>query len=328
MLKKLKLCIAAVKIICHNAFLSLFRVPSAALYCKLILRNRQTHYVVICDHIGDFLITMGYLASYKHQYHYEHITVCVAAKFQKLLEAYPSSYDHYLLLPSVKLYKLLTIGATNFGFHVLKKLGNITLVNPADAFIEDDFQYIMHYPTVTLKDCIQYGCLHLASNALFDPPCFHKKVIKKEIPGFREGRTVLLSPFARSISIEENMKIFIALAKLLKELEFSVLTNISDAGHQPIPGTQGIVCPLDQIISLVQSGGYIVGVRNGLLDLLAYTKCTIIAIYPNIPGYKGFFNLNHLPKTQAKIFQVSLTMSVSHDIEQILKFLQGGEPWQ
>ena len=326
MIKTIKLCVAAIKVIYHNAFLSIFRVPAAALYCKLLLKNRQTHYIVICDHIGDFLITMGYLTAYK-QHNQKHITVCIANQLQELLNAYPFGWDQYVQLPSVKLYKLLTIGATNFGIHILKKFGNITLVNPADAFAEEAFQYIMRYPTITLKDCIQYGCLHLDKDASFFPPHFEEKADLENISGFQKGKTVLLSPYARAVSVED-IKIFTVLARLLKKQGFVVLTNISDSRQKPVPGTQSVTCTLTQVVSLVRTGGYVVGIRSGLLDLLAYTKCTMVAIYPDLPGNKSFFDLEQLPEIQAKILQISTTNSIRHDVKRILDFLQGGKTWQ
>ena len=324
MKRKIKLCIAALKIMYHNAVLSLIRVPGAAVYCLFRLHEANTHYIVICDHIGDFMITMGYLEAFKSRTGYKNITLCITKKFENLLAMYPTEKYEYRILPHRDIYRILALGSTNFGAHILKKLGNITLINPADAFVEDAFQYIMRYPFITLRDCIQYGCLNLDQKAYFCVPKVPGKIVAPAIPGFQKGKTVLLSPYSRAIDIQEK-QLFSLLAKKLNELGFSVFTNLSDRNHCPISGTKALFCTLDQVIHFVRSGGYVIGVRSGLLDLLAYTKCKMVAIYPYNLESQKFFDLEQLPGTKAEILQVFRTDQSAIDIRKILEFLQGGE---
>ena len=52
-------------VIIRNLYISLIRVPLSIFYIIYNFRNKYTHYVVVCDHIGDTLISLGYLKAYK-----------------------------------------------------------------------------------------------------------------------------------------------------------------------------------------------------------------------------------------------------------------------
>ena len=186
----------------RNGKRSLIEVPGSAASCFRTLNNKNTQYVVVCDHIGDFLITLGYLKEFKERYHYDHITLCIAENLVEILDLYPKVWDTLLILKKRKLYQLLSLGSTNFGIHILNKLKNITLVNPADAFVEEDFANIIRYPTISFQDCIRFGCLKLQEKDLFHPPeiinrkfdTHNKKNIKK----------VIICPDARFIQFEKS----------------------------------------------------------------------------------------------------------------------------
>ena len=320
----LKLLRSTIRIICRNTSLSLIQVPKATFLCLLNFRSKYTHYVIICDHIGDFLITMGYLAEYKKEKGKKHITVCTTSNLTNLLTLYQNSFDDYIEVPSKRLYELLALAATNFGTHILGKLKNITLINPADAFVEDSFQYIMRYPHVRLKDCIQYGCLQLQPTATFITPQSSKYGTMAKVEGVERKRTVLLCPYARAAVLDE-IGIFTSLSKTLKKLGFMVLTNISDSSQEPVKGTKGVSCTLADVFSLVETGGYVVGARSGLLDLLVYAECKMVAIYPEENKYLEFFNLSQMPQIKADVLQLKVSEDVQRDIETIISFLIGGD---
>ena len=133
---------AAIKVAYSNAHYSLYEIPKGILKCQKKLNNKDTHYVVICDHIGDFLITMGYMKAYREKNHIKHITICTTQKMLSLLKCYIHFYDEYMTLDSEELYEILKVGSTRFGCRVLRKMPNITLVNPGNAFVLEYFEYI------------------------------------------------------------------------------------------------------------------------------------------------------------------------------------------
>lgn len=54
-------------VLIRNIYISLIRVPISILYIIYNFRNKYTHYVVVCNHIGDTLLTLGYLQTYKRK---------------------------------------------------------------------------------------------------------------------------------------------------------------------------------------------------------------------------------------------------------------------
>lgn len=143
----------AIEVAYDNAKYSIYEVPKGILKCKKKLGNVHTHYIVICDHIGDFLITMGYIKAYREKNNIKHITICTTQKFIPLLKKYSEYFDAYKILDTQELYEILRIGSTKFGCRALLKMPNITLVNPGDAFVLECFEYIKHFPNVFIIHC-------------------------------------------------------------------------------------------------------------------------------------------------------------------------------
>jgi len=319
-----RLFLASLKVIFRNVKQSFVEVPAAALACILFFRKKDTHYIIICDHIGDFILTMGYLKAFREQKCVQHLTVCVADKFEPLLRAYDGthSFDSAMVFRPHKIQLILRLGSTNFGTHILHKLPHITMVNPADAFTADGFEAILQYPGITLKECILYGCLKLPSDAAFFPPDIKRENARFLIEGYCKNK-VLLCPFSRATR-KIPWQLFTDLAEKLQEKGYIVYTNLSDSKHRPIEGTKGIRCSLTEALHMVDSSWYVIGARSGLMDLLAYTSCKIIALYSHDEPCFDFFQLKALPETKAKTTELKLTDSIRKNINHIL--LQMEEP--
>lgn len=319
----LKLIRSTFKIIQRNAYLSLIQVPIAILSCIVFLPRKDTHYVVICDHIGDFAITMGYLKEFRCQNSYPHITVCTVPKFARLLSLYPNICDRVVKMEKKQLYRILRLSSTNFGAHALAKLGNITLVNPANAFTEEFFDYIARYPQIRFKDCIQYGCLGISPKAEFCAPALKTKMASCFPREFIPGKTVLISPFSRALFLEQD-RFFLDLVNHLKRKGYQVFTNLSEPEQAPLPGTLAAYYSLTEICTFVMAGGFFVGARSGLCDLLAYVECKLVAIYPYASPYFDFFDIQALPAHKAETMQIRQTKQINDDIQKIIDFFQGG----
>lgn len=101
--------------------------------------------------------------------------------------------------------------------------------------------------------------------------------------------TVLIAPEAASIAAGPKQRFWSWIAYLLKKKGFSVCTNIVRANDIPIPGTTGVMISYEKLDSFLRLGGYFIGYRSGLCDLIAFTACKKIVIYPkqNWPVYGG-----------------------------------------
>lgn len=314
----IRLIIATVKIICRNMVWSVIRVPYGAFYCIVLLRNRSTHYVVICDHIGDFLITMGYLEAYRKEKELKHITICTTQKFVPFLLDNKFLFDDNLVLNSKRLYRILMLSSTNFGDHIVKKLGNLTIINPTNAFTEEGFVYLARFPHVTFGDCIKYGCLELQKDSEHRPLVIKtEQLVSPEV--YPKGRTVLLCPFARTTKLNA-MPLFAVIAEKLIAEGFIVLTNIAIESDPVVAGTVGIHCSLHEVFQLVEHGGFVVGTRSGILDWLMYAECKMVAIYSEADIYFDFFDLLSLPQTKADVMQFRQQSYGVENVNNIISF--------
>ena len=300
-------------------------VPKSIVDCFILFRNKNTHYVVICDHIGDFLLTLGYLKAYREKNSFEHITICTVKKFYELLLSceYKDAFDEIIVLEQRKLQSVLRLNSTNFGSHVKAKLSQFTIVNPANQFVEEKFISAIRYPELTLKDCIKYGCLGLTKDVKFYPPKLQEKFRETLAKKFQESKTVLLCPYSR-FTDEISRRFFDELANDLKNNGYKVYTNLSEPFQTPVKGTIGIQYSLSQLYRELQKGGYVIGSRSGIMDLLMYTRCTIIALYQNGDVYDQFFRLSSLPKTQADAIEFKISSNYKQDIKKILLLISGG----
>ena len=99
--------------------------------------------------------------------------------------------------------------------------------------------------------------------------------------GLRQGRTVLLSPYANAYSpnLSARTDFWPRLAEQLKSLGYDVLTNCSE-GEAPVPGTDGYCVPYEELIPFLNYSGYFVAARSGLCDIAGTARdCRMVLLY-------------------------------------------------
>ena len=308
---------AAIKVAYSNARYSLYEIPKGILKCQKKLNNKDTHYMVICDHIGDFLITMGYMKAYRERNHIKHITICTTQKMLSLLKCYVHFYDEYMTLTSEELYEILKVGSTRFGCRALRKMPNITLLNPGNAFVLEYFEYIKRFPNVSLHDCIKYGSLCLDKECEFIPPKLRLYSRQKY------EKTILLCPDAQFL--RNNHTFVRKITNELKKDNYRIYTNTPFPEDKVIEGTKKKTLSLIEVCEFAFNGGIVIGIRSGLFDLLSYVPGKIIANYPD-EEYFSLFNLYSLPNTKADVLQVFEKEDEQKTMDKIKSFI-GGEEW-
>ena len=307
----LKLIYSMFRRILRNTVLSLIKVPAGMLFSMYFLRDRHISHVVICDHIGDFVIAMGYLQEYRYA-GTEKTKIYVSPRMESLLPYFSKAFDEYQILEPKQLELLLGIGQTNFGQCFLDKKKNIYLVNPANAFVSDYFKYPVKYPGMTLQHCIKYGCLGLNRENRFVPPVFPRN-------GNNRSKVLLLCPEA-VVTRELPIGLYQRIASVYAAAGYQIFVNTNEGKKIPITEAIPIHLDLAALCSWVQENDVvIIGVRSGLLDLLAYTNSQIIAIYPEDDEYMDFFGLGSLPCTSAEVHQLRYSEHTIHDLKQIIK---------
>lgn len=322
MKRKLWLTVIAVEMIFRNVARSIFGIPAGLVLYLLFFREKKTHYIIVNDHIGDFILTMGYLDAFRKYHGYTHITLCITDKFTSLLYAYEKDIgpDAVKVLSRNKLYCLLNLGSTHFGSYLIEQIKKMTLINPANQFNGNNFRAAARYPNLTFCDCIRYGDMRLPEGVLLLPPDFSRlrqSLEMKESIGVQKGRTVLLVPKARSVD-RVPTAFFESLVKHLNDNGFHVVTNVTDNNEKPISGTKGVKLPLEAMPAFAQACRYVIGTRNGLMDLLSYTDCCLVSLYAENDPARHFFDMGAFPEHKARVHQFMLSGDTEKDIERLI----------
>ncbi len=312
-------------VILRNIYVSLIRVPISIIYIIYKFRSKSTHYMVVCDHIGDTLLCLGYINAYRNQHGIKHLTFVTTESMTSIVEGYEQFLDSIIFFPKKRLRLILDAGKTNFGGHVIEKLKGVTIINPENAFTSEFFLYPSRFPMMSLKDCIKYGELHLENDASFIVPYFRhddRGLIKKL--SVKRGKTVILTPYA-VVTKPISFSFFDKLSELLVEHGFQVMTNITDSKQRVVKGSQPLHCSLGEAMVIAEYCGWVVGLRSGILDLLCYAKCHIIALYPSGNLYVNFFRLNALEGTKADIIEHRLS-NEKKDLSYLINYIEQGRP--
>ena len=96
---------------------------------------------------------------------------------------------------------------------------------------------------------------------------------------FRAGETAVLAPHAKSV-LPLPAELWTAIAADCRRRGLQVLTNTA-GDEPPIPGTEAVSPPLNEMKSLVEQAGLFVGIRSGLCDVIRTADCRKIALYPD-----------------------------------------------
>ena len=115
------------------------------------------------------------------------------------------------------------------------------------------------------------------------------------------GRTVLIAPYAgKHDRWNIPISFYTDLAQKLTENGFVVCTNSCNPEREPvIPGTLPILVPHRLIKAFCEKGGYFIGLRSGLCDIISGAAgCRKVIIYGDMPipsltaSHREFFSLN------------------------------------
>jgi hypothetical protein len=238
-------------------------------------------------------------------------------KAQKLfLCPYPGTGDIYMACSFLNLYNSLH-GINSFAVAVVGKSAarTVTLFNINDVEVVkkskmdallayyqyswDDFIYPLLYwgwrtkkylfadnhKDITFTEMFKYDVFGLDSTAMIEAPKrrgtegYAKELFDRL--GLRQGRTIILAPYAGSFESEIPTEVWVSMAKRLKESGFDVCTNRGNERELAIDKTVGIFFPLIEAIGVMDYAGGFIGIRSGFCDVISSSNCRMVVIYEN-----------------------------------------------
>lgn len=135
--------------------------------------------------------------------------------------------------------------------------------------------YIKKIPLETIYCCGVYG---LPVGTVPDKPQKDLPVFK-DIETIPEGRSVIFSPYAKSVTALDP-KVWSEAVNYYTNAGYKCYTNVV-GDEKPLDGTEAISPSLLEMRSVVERAGTFVGIRSGLCDILREAKAKKIALYPD-----------------------------------------------
>ena len=281
---------------------------------KKICSSKNEHYIFINDHIGDVVIALGYLKAFRKKNKLKHITLVITEKYRGLIRNYATDFENAKYVDSYELYRIFLLNLTRYGhFYLRKEYPNVTFVNPADLSLLG-FDYFNRFPDLSLEKVIKYGDLGLSIDSEFIPPNSYIKSSKE----FIYNKRVLFSLNARTVT-GNITKLCENLVPSLQDAGYELFTN-TEKECDCIYGTKPIFLKLEDIGEFI-SGGTFIGIRSGLHDLLAFYKCSLIAIYNSCEENISFFSIPMLKGSTDKVLEMVCTSNIQEDCRKITDFI-------
>ena len=135
--------------------------------------------------------------------------------------------------------------------------------------------YVKRIPLEQIYCCGVYG---LPVGTVPAKPNAYKHIYK-DIASIPEGKAVIFSPYAKSVTAIDP-KVWEEAVNYYTGAGYRCYTNVI-GDEKPLDGTEAISPSLLEIRSVVERAGTFVGIRSGLCDILREAKAKKIALYPN-----------------------------------------------
>ena len=266
----------------------------AVVFYSLMRKKNDTHYLFCPPTLGDTILALSYLSEFKKQRGIQHVTVvCIESYVQRLCAYYPDTIDDVLCMKKQKLASVREFVSSKIGqYYSGVLIDRVTFV-----FLTCN----AHLRTLWDNSIIDYPMFAKAMLYKIDlssqpeRPCIPVTDVSEIVSKYslRRGKTVFLNAVARTVHCDITA-LLAAAAEKLGQAGYTVATLTANDAEEPIRGTQGIVCGLEEAFSLIEFGGALIGLRSGFMDVMVYAGCKLISIDDEGYGFKSFFCVERL----------------------------------
>lgn len=300
--------------------LHIFILPLGISYYFLCLKQKGQITVVLCNHIGDIVYTLAAIPPLNNKY--GKTTLVLEKKWDTLLSSFEINADIKHISPFWR-WAVFCANKTVVGQRIMFYSNSVKIVNTGDYF-SLGYEITRRIPNLTLLDCVHRIALGLdntydiqLSKKATDKCNIERLIQENEL---KKGMSVILTPMAHSVQVI-NQNFWKSLARKLSSLGYKVFTNISSEQESAIEGTTPLLCSLGEIIDIAKYCGYVIGVRNGLMDLISLSSCQIIALYNADDVMRDFFDITQNNKNNPYTCQYKLTENEILDIDAVITLM-------
>lgn len=269
--------------------------------------------MIVCDHIGDTLFSLGYIRAFREKYHVDKLAFVTTKHLMQLTDYYPDDIDDRIVISKRLLHIILQSEQSRIGVLIYRHIKNIIIVEPANHVV-GGFLFIRQFPQVQLIDFIRYGILGLDAESRYVIPGSADMA-----PGQgAECKKIILTPAAQVVTAIP-MQYYECLAERLTKCGYEVYTNVRSDRDKPIAGTRPFFCDLADLFQTLQTEKLcFIGLRSGLLDFVQHAGGSVVALYPPDSGMEHFFAMGQGVLDNSRVSQYTVTGEQEKDIEAIL----------
>ena len=254
--------------------------------------------ICVCPYkgTGDVYLAAAYFKDSENDKK-ENVFCVVGASNKKIAELF--HFNARILQYSVKQIDSLT----RFSFFVDLEKMNIKILHHDPLSwhggINDRFRNIN---SLIFTDLIGYGAFGVENPMQLSKPVFLDKDEETERlfseDGFKKGKTVLIAPFSYTLAVLPEW-FWKKLVIELKNMGYSVCTNLGSKEKKAIDGTEGVFLRYEQLGVFLRNAGYFIGIRSGFCDVISSIPCKKIILYqPYLFWGEGenmdYFSLNKM----------------------------------
>lgn len=225
--------------------------------------------------IGDTAIFFSKICEYKKKYPHKRVNVIVSETHVPIANFYREFIDEICVLPYKKM-----CDSTQIAFGGLLPQ-NIKYILPISSYQMLGYKNMSIFDlmnlTLELGECSEYlrPPIEDAENITLD-------LLKKYID--ENKKYVIMAPMAVSVNSIES-EVWVAVYNLLMENGYKVFINGNPNENNTLFDTKDYLnVSIYQIYLLAEKAELFIGLRSGLCDLLAFSKCNMVVAYPIANG--------------------------------------------
>ncbi len=171
------------------------------------------------------------------------------------------------------------------------------------------YLYADHHPQISFTEMFLYDVFEFESRPQIAKPMQEEKDAVRETfnaSGLKEGKSVIIAPYAGSFVSEISPQVWIRIVELLRDSGFYVCTNCSNENERPIEGSERVFFSYYQAIPFVELAGYFIGIRSGLCDVISSAKCRKVIMYEDAFNATriSYFGLEKMGLCESDIYEL------------------------
>ena len=221
--------------------------------------------------IGDFIISIAYLKSFKEQANKKIILYIGDSKSLRYLINFYQSYDEVKYLKIKKMKKISKAGICMKKWSWYEKYHNkrkMIIISPW-PYVNEGLLYFK-----------KLNCLDLFADTVFRfVDTYEIDYPKLKFKTFTDNKKVLFNISSYSSKISNDL--FFPIVEYFQSLGYEIYTNCINENSFCLPNTKPYIASINDLIENIKQFEYIISVRSGILDLLASSKVKQIVIYEN-----------------------------------------------